>query len=183
MQFGYFANQNNRLNQKAYGQVMAETVELAQYMDQHDWHSIWFTEHHFGHEGFEVCPNPVMMSTWAAAHTKRLRLGQAANIITFWNPLRFAEDLAMLDHMSGGRMILGLGVSGPQVVEGWYGQPYSKPVSRTREYVDIIRQVLAREAVHALRKNAKKAGRLILGHEDTSPQAVGERKIRSLYTQ
>jgi F420-dependent oxidoreductase-like protein len=51
-----------------------------------------------------------------------------------------------LDHLSGGRMILGLGVSGPQVVEGWYGQPYSKPVTRTREYVEIIRKVLAREA-------------------------------------
>ena len=50
-----------------------------------------------------------------------------------------------LDHMSGGRMILGLGVSGPQVVEGWYGQPYTKPLTRTREYVDIIRKILARE--------------------------------------
>jgi F420-dependent oxidoreductase-like protein len=51
-----------------------------------------------------------------------------------------------LDHLSQGRMILGLGVSGPQVVEGWYGAPFSKPLSRTREYVDIIRQVLRREA-------------------------------------
>ena len=51
-----------------------------------------------------------------------------------------------LDHLSKGRMILGLGVSGPQVVEGWYGQPFAKPLSRTREYVDIIRQVLRREA-------------------------------------
>jgi F420-dependent oxidoreductase-like protein len=51
-----------------------------------------------------------------------------------------------LDHLSGGRMTLGLGVSGPQVVEGWYGQPYAKPVTRTREYINIIRQVLAREA-------------------------------------
>jgi F420-dependent oxidoreductase-like protein len=51
-----------------------------------------------------------------------------------------------LDHLSKGRMLLGLGVSGPQVVEGWYGAPFSKPLSRTREYIDIIRQVLAREA-------------------------------------
>jgi F420-dependent oxidoreductase-like protein len=51
-----------------------------------------------------------------------------------------------LDHLSGGRVVLGLGVSGPQVVEGWYGRPFSKPLARTREYVDIIRQVLAREA-------------------------------------
>jgi F420-dependent oxidoreductase-like protein len=50
-----------------------------------------------------------------------------------------------LDHLSKGRVILGLGVSGPQVVEGWYGQPFSKPLARTREYIDIVRQVLARE--------------------------------------
>jgi F420-dependent oxidoreductase-like protein len=50
-----------------------------------------------------------------------------------------------MDHLSGGRMILGLGVSGPQVVEGWYGQPYTKPLTRTREYIDIVRKVLARE--------------------------------------
>jgi F420-dependent oxidoreductase-like protein len=51
-----------------------------------------------------------------------------------------------LDHLSGGRMILGLGVSGPQVVEGWYGQPFGQPLARTREYVDVVRQVLRREA-------------------------------------
>ncbi|SLI78317.1 Putative luciferase-like protein [Mycobacteroides abscessus subsp. abscessus] len=51
-----------------------------------------------------------------------------------------------LDHLSGGRAVLGLGVSGPQVVEGWYGQPFAKPLQRTREYVGIIRTVLAREA-------------------------------------
>lgn len=118
MQFGYFANTNNRLNKKPYGQVLAETIELARYCDEKDWHSIWFTEHHFGHEGFEVCPNPVMMSTWAAAHTKQLRLGQAANIITFWHPLRFAEDLAMLDHMSGGRVecAVGRGIYGREAL-------------------------------------------------------------------
>ncbi|MCZ6465058.1 MAG: LLM class F420-dependent oxidoreductase, partial [Proteobacteria bacterium] len=51
-----------------------------------------------------------------------------------------------LDHLTGGRVVLGLGVSGPQVVEGWYGQPFSKPLARTREYVDIVRQVLRRQA-------------------------------------
>src|SRR5690606_10206525 len=51
-----------------------------------------------------------------------------------------------LDHLSEGRAILGLGVSGPQVVEGWYGQPFPKPLARTREYVSIIRQVLQRES-------------------------------------
>jgi alkanesulfonate monooxygenase SsuD/methylene tetrahydromethanopterin reductase-like flavin-dependent oxidoreductase (luciferase family) len=109
MKFGYFSNTNDRELTKGFSQVTGETRELAQYLDQNDWHSIWFSEHHFGFEGFEVCPNPVMMSTWVAAHTERLRIGQAANIITYWHPLRVAEDLAMLDHMSAGRVECGVG--------------------------------------------------------------------------
>ena len=51
-----------------------------------------------------------------------------------------------MDHLSGGRFVLGLGVSGPQVVEGWYGEPFAKPLARTREYVGIVRDVVARAA-------------------------------------
>jgi alkanesulfonate monooxygenase SsuD/methylene tetrahydromethanopterin reductase-like flavin-dependent oxidoreductase (luciferase family) len=109
MRFGYFANQNSRHLRKPFRQVVEETRELARYCDANDWHSIWFTEHHFGHEGFEVCPNPVLMSCDISAHTERLRIGQAANIVTFWNPLRVAEDIAMLDHMNGGRTEVGVG--------------------------------------------------------------------------
>jgi F420-dependent oxidoreductase-like protein len=60
-------------------------------------------------------------------------------------PAACAMSALTLDHLSGGRMVLGLGVSGPQVVEGWYGQPFGKPLARTREYVSIVRSVLARE--------------------------------------
>ena len=92
MKFGYFANVTNR-HDRPFGVLMNEQIALAQYLDTHDWDSVWYTEHHFSYEGFEVVPNPVLMSTWTAAHTKRLRIGQAANIITFWHPLRFAEDI------------------------------------------------------------------------------------------
>ncbi|MGF1609626.1 MAG: LLM class flavin-dependent oxidoreductase [Kiloniellales bacterium] len=109
MRFGYFANQNNRHLKKPFRQVVEETRDLARFIDEAGWHSIWFTEHHLGHEGFEVCPNPVLMSCDIAAHTTRLRIGQAANIITFWHPLRIAEDIAMLDHMCGGRTEVALG--------------------------------------------------------------------------
>ena len=61
-------------------------------------------------------------------------------------PTSIAMHALTLDHLSDGRVILGMGVSGPQVVEGWYGQPFGKPLARTREVVDIIRKVLAREA-------------------------------------
>ena len=109
MRFGYFLNSNNLGLRKTFTQVLNEGREIAQYCDQHGWHSIWTTEHHFGHEGLEVCPNPVLMCADLAAHTERLRIGQAASIITFRHPLQVAEDVAMLDHMSGGRVEFGVG--------------------------------------------------------------------------
>lgn len=83
---------------------------------------------------------------WIGAHTSRIRLGTAICQLSARTPTATAMAALTLDHLSGGRMILGLGVSGPQVVEGWYGQPFSKPLARTREYIDIIHQVLRREA-------------------------------------
>ena len=82
---------------------------------------------------------------WIGAHTERIRLGTGIAQISARAPTATAMAAMTLDHLSGGRMILGLGVSGPQVVEGWYGRPFGKPLARTREYVDIIRQVLARQ--------------------------------------
>ena len=84
--------------------------------------------------------------SWIGAHTDRIRLGTAVAQLSARTPTATAMAALTLDHLSKGRMILGLGVSGPQVVEGWYGQPFAEPLSRTREYVDIIRQVLRREA-------------------------------------
>ena len=109
MDFGYFLNQNNLGLEKPFDRVIAEGRDIAQYCDRTGWHSIWNTEHHFGHEGLEVCPNPVMMSTDLAARTERIRIGQAANIVTFRHPIQLAEDLAMLDHMSAGRLEVGVG--------------------------------------------------------------------------
>jgi F420-dependent oxidoreductase-like protein len=82
---------------------------------------------------------------WIGAHTSKIKLGTSVVQLSARTPTATAMAALTLDHLSGGRVILGLGVSGPQVVEGWYGQPFSKPLARTREYVDIIRQVLRRE--------------------------------------
>ncbi len=82
---------------------------------------------------------------WWGSRTSRVRLGTAIVQLSGRTPTSAAMHTLTLDHLTGGRMILGLGVSGPQVVEGWYGQPFPKPLARTREYVDIIRQVLARK--------------------------------------
>ncbi|TIC80680.1 LLM class F420-dependent oxidoreductase [Nocardioides sp. GY 10113] len=83
---------------------------------------------------------------WWGRETTRLRLGTSIVQMSGRTPTSIAMHALTLDHLSGGRMILGMGVSGPQVVEGWYGQPFSQPLARTREVVSIIRKVLAREA-------------------------------------
>jgi F420-dependent oxidoreductase-like protein len=83
---------------------------------------------------------------WWGNRTSRVRLGTSIVQLSGRTPTSCAMHALTLDHLSGGRVVLGLGVSGPQVVEGWYGRPFSKPLARTREYVDVIRQVLAREA-------------------------------------
>ncbi|MGH3435660.1 MAG: LLM class F420-dependent oxidoreductase [Sciscionella sp.] len=82
---------------------------------------------------------------WWGSGTERVRLGTSVAQLSARSPTSTAMHALTLDHLSGGRAVLGLGVSGPQVVEGWYGAPFGKPLARTREYVSILRQVLARQ--------------------------------------
>ena len=82
---------------------------------------------------------------WWGASTSSLRLGTAVAQMSARTPTATAMAALTLDHLSGGRVIVGLGASGPQVVEGWYGQPYPRPLERTREYVEIMRAVFRRE--------------------------------------
>jgi len=74
-----------------------------------------------------------------------MRLGTSLCQLSARAPVAMAMAAQTMDHLSGGRFVLGLGVSGPQVVEGWYGAPFNKPLARTREYIDIVRKVLARD--------------------------------------
>jgi F420-dependent oxidoreductase-like protein len=83
---------------------------------------------------------------WIGARTSRIKLGTGLMQLSGRTPACAAMTAATIDHLSGGRLILGLGVSGPQVVEGWYGVPFPKPLARTREYVEILRKVWRREA-------------------------------------
>src|SRR4051812_41663886 len=109
MRFSIFHNLGAPGRLDEYDQVMNEAREFACAADEAGFWSIWYTEHHFGHEGIEITPNPVLMGTDIAARTSRIRIGQAANIATFWHPLRLAEDIAMLDRLSGGRVEVGVG--------------------------------------------------------------------------
>ena len=83
---------------------------------------------------------------WWGSRTTRVRLGTALCQLSARTPTATAMAAITLDHLCGGRFVLGLGVSGPQVVEGWYGQPFPRPLERTREYVSIVRKVIARES-------------------------------------
>jgi F420-dependent oxidoreductase-like protein len=99
--------------------------------------SIWTAEA-YGSDG-------VTPLAWLGALTSRIKLGTGILQMPARTPANTAMTAATLDLLSGGRVLLGLGVSGPQVVEGWHGQPYGKPLVRTREYVEILRKIWARE--------------------------------------
>jgi F420-dependent oxidoreductase-like protein len=99
--------------------------------------SIWTAEA-YGSD----CLTPL---AWWGASTKRLKLGTAIVQMSARQPAATAMAAMTMDHLSNGRFILGLGVSGPQVVEGWYGMPFAKPLARTREYVGVLRDIWARK--------------------------------------
>ena len=99
--------------------------------------SIWTAEA-YGSD----CLTPL---AWWGAATKRVKLGTAIVQMSARQPAATAMAAMTMDHLSGGRFILGLGVSGPQVVEGWYGMPFAKPLARTREYIAILRDIWARQ--------------------------------------
>ncbi len=87
----------------------------------------------------------VTTASYLLARTERIKVGTAIMQMPARTPAMTAMTAMTLDHLSGGRFILGLGASGPQVVEGWHGVPYGKPMVRTREYIAIVRQILGRE--------------------------------------
>ncbi len=115
-----------------------DPAALAQQAEAVGFDSVWVSEA-WGSDAVSVL-------AFLAARTGRVRLGTAILPIGSRTPALIAQTAATLDLLSGGRFLLGLGVSGPQVMEGWHGVPFARPVTRTRETVDIIRQALLREA-------------------------------------
>jgi len=112
-------------------------VAMAREAERLGYHSVWTAEA-WGSD----CITPL---TWIAAKTEKIHLGTAVMQMPGRSPANAAMTAATLDLLSRGRLLLGLGVSGPQVVEGWHGVPYGKPLVRTREYVEIIRRILKRD--------------------------------------
>ena len=115
----------------------AGVLEAVKEADKLGFHSVWTAEA-YGSDA-------ITPLAWWGAHTTQIKLGTGIMQMSARTPSAAAMTAMTLDHLSGGRMILGLGVSGPQVVEGWYGQPYPKPLARTREYVEIVRRIVRRE--------------------------------------
>jgi F420-dependent oxidoreductase-like protein len=119
----------------------AENLALAQEADRLGYAVVWAAEA-YGSDAATVL-------SWIAAQTERIDVGSAVFQIPGRTPALTAMTAATLDTLSGGRFRLGLGVSGPQVSEGWHGVRFDKPLARTREYVDIVRKALRREVVRA----------------------------------
>jgi F420-dependent oxidoreductase-like protein len=115
----------------------SDPIDLVLEAERMGFDSVWTAEA-YGSDVFSpLC--------WIGARTSRIKLGTAVMQISARTPACVAMTSATLDQLSGGRLILGIGVSGPQVVEGWYGQPFPKPVARTREFVEIIRKIHRRD--------------------------------------
>lgn len=117
----------------------ADSLKVAQEADRLGYSVVWAAEA-YGSDAATVL-------AWIAAHTERIDIGSAVFQIPGRTPANTAMTAATLDTLSGGRFRLGLGVSGPQVSEGWHGVRFDKPLGRTREYVTIVRKALARERV------------------------------------
>src|SRR5438270_163582 len=122
-----------------WGAGAANHVALAQEADRLGYHSVWAAEA-YGSDA-------VTTLTWLAAQTQRIHVGTSIMQMPARTPANTAMTAATLDLLTGGRFLLGLGVSGPQVIEGWHGQPWGKPLGKTREYVEIVRTALRRDTV------------------------------------
>ena len=90
-------------------EAFATARDLAQTMDELGFHALWTAEHHFQREGYEVFPNLIQLGLWLATQTKRLKLGCAFNVLPMWHPVRLAEDYAMADIVTDGRIVMGVG--------------------------------------------------------------------------
>jgi F420-dependent oxidoreductase-like protein len=125
------------LNIGYWGAGMGPELELVNEAERLGYEAVWAAEAYGA--------DAVTVLTWIAARTDRIRVGSAILQMHARTPAMTAMTAATLDELSGGRFLLGLGVSGPQVVEGWHGVSYGKPLQRTREYVEVVRRILRRQ--------------------------------------
>jgi alkanesulfonate monooxygenase SsuD/methylene tetrahydromethanopterin reductase-like flavin-dependent oxidoreductase (luciferase family) len=123
--------------------VYARAIERFEIMDRTGYDAVWLAEHHFS--GYSVCPSVHMMATMAAARTQRLRIGTAVSLAPFYHPLRLAEEVALLDMLSGGRVNWGAGRGFSLGEFTAFGIPPNESTSRFRETVEIVLRAWAEE--------------------------------------
>jgi F420-dependent oxidoreductase-like protein len=123
----------------AMGVTPSDQLRVAQEAEALGYDSVWAAEAYGS--------DTASMLAWIAGQTQTIKLGSAIFQMPGRTPAMTAMTAATIDQVSGGRMLLGLGTSGPQVAEGWHGQRFARQLLRTREYVDVVRMALARERV------------------------------------
>lgn len=150
MRFGLFHNIHDLSRQRDYADLIDELRDLAAICEDTDFDVFWMPEHHFSVWGRELLPNPLMAAVDIAARTKRMRIGLAAAIVTFWHPLRAAEDIALLDQLTRGRVEIGFG-RGNYGLEALNLNPEANPNDQTKskrvfdEAVSVIKAALTQE--------------------------------------
>ena len=150
MRFGLFHNLHDLTRQRDYADLLDELRDLATICDETDFDVFWMPEHHFSVWGRELLPNPLMAAVDVAARTRRIRIGLAAAIVTFWHPLRAAEDIALLDQLTGGRIEVGFG-RGNYGLEASNLNPEANPNDQAKskivfdEAVSVIKAALTQE--------------------------------------
>jgi F420-dependent oxidoreductase-like protein len=125
------------LSHMMFGPQARVNIDLVHHAEKLGFDSVWTAEA-WGSDA-------VSLASWILAQTSKIKVGTAIMQMPARSPAMTAMTAMTLDHLSQGRFILGLGPSGPQVAEGWHGQPYGKPLTRTKEYIGIIRDIFARE--------------------------------------
>ena len=125
------------LNAVAFGSKLTLPMDTILHAERLGFDSVWTAEA-YGNDA-------ITTATWIAAKTERIKVGTAIMQMPARTPAMTAMTAMSLDHLSGGRFILGLGPSGPQVVEGFHGVPYGRPLTRTKEYIEIVRKILERK--------------------------------------
>ena len=150
MQFGYFDTLMRPDRSHEYGSMLDDLREVAKICDQAGFHTLWLAEHHMGPEGMDQLPNPILLGADLASRTSQLRLGQACNCLPYWHPIRLAEDIAMLDQMTDGRVEVAFGKgTKPRDATAWHPNSDPRDGARTHELyaesLEVIRKAWTQE--------------------------------------
>jgi len=146
MEFGLFSLMPLRDTSKPIEAIYAETVAMARLAEDVGFDCVWLAEHHFGN--YCMCPSPLVMAVHCAAHTKRIRLGTGVLVLPLYQPMRLVQEVGMVDKLTGGRLMVGIGAGYQDYEFARYGVPLDERWPRTHEMLDILEMGLEEGRVH-----------------------------------